>query len=102
MTEQANKQTVKDQLKKEIEKWQVKMDEAKLQMHLGVKETQDKLQPHVEQLDKELSQAKAKLEELGESSESAWGEVKEGLESSFDIMKMAFKSARGHFTKNKK
>ena len=102
MTEQTNKQTVKDQLEKEVDRWQVKMDEAKLQMHLGAKEAQDKLQPHVEQLDHELGQAKAKLVELGKSSEGAWEEVKVGLESSFDVMKMAFESAQEHFTKNKK
>ena len=102
MTEQTNKQTVKEQLKQDIEKWQVKMDEVKLQMHLGAKEKQDKLQPHVDQLDHELRKAKAKLEEFGENSEGAWGEVQEGLESSFDVMKMAFESAQEHFTKNKK
>lgn len=102
MTEQMNKQTVKEQLEQEIGKWQAKMDEAKLQMHLGVKEAQDKLQPHVDQLDKELSEAKSKLEEFEKSSEGAWGEVKEGLESSFDVMKMAFESAQEHFTKDKK
>lgn len=101
MAEKADKQTIKEQLEKELEEWQTKMDAAKVQMHLGMKDAEDKMKPYVEQLDKELDQAKAKLEELGKSSEGAWGEVKAGLDSSIEAMKMAFASAEKHFTKDK-
>lgn len=101
MSEQPDKQTIKEQLGKELDKWQTKMDEAKVQMHLGVKEVQDKIKPYVEKLDQELYEAKGKLDELGKSSEDAWVEVKEGVEGSIDIMKMAFESAQEHFTKDK-
>ncbi len=101
MAEKADKQTIKEQLEKELEEWQTKMDAAKVQMHLGMKDAEDKMKPYVEQLDKELDQAKVKLEELGKSSEGAWGEVKAGLDSSIEAMKMAFKSAEKHFTKDK-
>ena len=102
MTAQTDKQTIKEQLEKELETWQTKMDEAKVQMHLGMKDAEDKIKPHVERLDQELNEARSKAEELGKSSGDAWEEVKEGLESSIDIMKMAFDSAQKHFTKDKK
>jgi hypothetical protein len=102
MSEQAKKQTIKEQLEKELATWQTKMDEAKVQMHLGLKETEDKIKPHVEKLDKELNEAKVKLEAFEQSSEGAWEEVKAGVESSIDVMKMAFESAEKHFTKDKK
>ena len=65
MSEQAKKQTIKEQLEKELEKWQTKMDEAKVQMHLGIKDAEDKIKPHVEQLDKELNEAKVKARRAG-------------------------------------
>ena len=102
MSEQTKKQTIREQLENELEKLQTKMDEAKVQMHLGMKDTEDKIKPHVEKLDKELNDAKVKLEELGKSSEGAWGDVKSGLDSSIEAMKMAFESAEKHFTKDKK
>lgn len=97
-----DKQSIKEQLEKELAKWQEKMDEAKVQMHLGIKDAEDKIKPHVEKLDEEMNQAKIKLEELGKSSEGAWGDLKAGVESSIDIMKVAFESAQEHFDKNKK
>lgn len=102
MSESTDKKSIKEQLEKELEKWQTKMDEAKVQMHLGVKEAEDKMKPHVEKLDSELIQAKADMDKFEESAEGAWGEVKEGIESSIDVMKMAFESAQEHFSKNKK
>ena len=101
MTKENEKQTIKEQLEKELATWQTKMDEAKVQMHLGMKDAEDKIKPHVEKLDQELNEAKVKLDELGKSSEDAWGDVKAGVESSIEAMKMAFKSAEKHFTKDK-
>ena len=101
MTKENEKKTIKEQLEKELETWQTKMDEAKVQMHLGMKDAEDKIKPHVEKLDQELNEAKVKLDELGKSSEGAWGDVKAGVESSIEAMKMAFESAEKHFTKDK-
>lgn len=96
------KQSIKEQLEKELSKWQTKVDEAKVQMHLGVKDAEDQIKPHVDKLDQEMNLAKNKLEELGKSSEGAWDDLKAGVESSLDIMKVAFDSAQEHFTKDKK
>ena len=101
MTKENEKQTIKKQLEKELETWQTKMDEAKVQIHLGMKDAEDKIKPHIEKLDQELNEAKVKLDELGKSSEDAWGDVKAGVESSIEAMKMAFESAEKHFTKDK-
>ncbi|MFT5701541.1 MAG: putative nucleic acid-binding Zn-ribbon protein [Desulforhopalus sp.] len=101
MTDKTDLKAIKEDLGKQIDKWQTKIDEAKVQMHLGVQEVEDKLKPHVEQLEQELGKAKVKMDELEQSSEGAWGEIKEGIESSVDVMKMAFESAQEHFTKKK-
>lgn len=96
------KQSIKQQLEEELSQWQTKMDEAKVQMHLGMKDAEDKIKPHVEKLDQEMNQAKIKLEKLGESSGGAWDDLKAGVESSLDIMKEAFDSAKTHFTNKDK
>ncbi len=101
MDDQTKKATIKVRLEKELEILQTKIDEAKIQMNLGMKDAEDKINPHVEKFETELTHARAKLAELGKSSEGAWTEVRDGLESSLDIMKKAFASAEKHFTKDK-
>lgn len=73
-----------------------------MQMHLSMKDAEDQIKPHVDKFDQEMSRAKIKLEELAKSSEGAWDDLKVGLESSIDIMKVAFDSAQAHFTNNDK
>jgi len=66
-----DKQTVQSELEKEMAKWRTKMDEAKVQLHLGAKEAQDKIQPYVDQLEQELAEANKKWKELETATESA-------------------------------
>jgi len=99
MSEQKEKQPVKEQLQAELDKWQTKMDEAKLQLHLGAKDAQDRLQPHIDQLELEMDKAKQRLKELESSSDSAWDEIKGGFSLSLKAMERAFDRAQQHFTK---
>ena len=43
-----NEKTVKEQLQAELANLQSIVDEVKLQMHLGAKEAQDNIRPHLE------------------------------------------------------
>lgn len=92
-----NKKSVKEQLQAELANLQSIVDEVKLQMHLGVKETQDKIQPHLEQLEQELRQAKEKWNQFESSSESAWEDIQTGLRKSLKSMQQAFEKAKKHF-----
>jgi NAD-specific glutamate dehydrogenase len=94
-----SKQTLKEQLDEELGKWQTKIDEAKVQMHLGAKEAEDKIQPYVDQLEQELSRAKAQWNKFESSSESAWNEIERGVNISVKAMKQAFEKAEQHFPK---
>ena len=96
---QAQRQTLTEQLKGEMAKWQTKMDEAKVQLHLGAKEAQDKIQPHIDKLEKELSQAEKQWEELETVAEGAWQEIHRGLRLSLKSMQQAFEKAEQHFQK---
>ncbi len=92
-----NDKTVKDQLQDELENVQSMVDEIKLQLHLGAKEAQDKIQPHLNELEQELGQAKEKWSQFESSSESAWEDIQDGLRLSFKSMQQAFEKAKKHF-----
>lgn len=89
--------SIPKKLQEELTNLQSVVDEVKLQMHLGTKELQDKLQPHLEELEQELSQAKEKWEAFENSSEGAWEDIQTGLRKSFKSMEQAFERAKQHF-----
>ena len=101
MNESTKMSETKAQLEQELAKWQTKIDEARVQLDLGGKEAEEKIQPHLEQLDNEMLDAKRKWAELEEASENSWAELKVGVDSSVDAMREAFSNAKKHFSDNK-
>ena len=88
---------MKAQLAQELTKWQEKIEEARVQLNLGGKEAEEKIQPYLEQLENEMHKAKEKWAELEGATESSWADIKLGLDSSVDAMKEAFSNAKKHF-----
>ncbi len=92
-----NEKTVKDQLQSELENVQSMVDEVKLQIHLGAKEAQDKIQPHLDELEQELRQANEKWNQFESNSEGALEDIQAGLRLSLKSMQQAFEKAKKHF-----
>jgi len=86
-----------EKLDKDLSEWQTRIDEARLQMHLGAKDVQDKLQPHIDQLEKEYNEAKEQLKNLTDSTEGAWDSIEHGVGVSIKSMQKAFDKAKAHF-----
>lgn len=97
-----NEKTMKEKLQAELENLESIVDEVKLQMHLGAKEAQDMMQPHLDRLEDELRQAKEKWDQLENSSESAWEDIQTGLSESLKSMQQAFEKAKKHFPEQDK
>ena len=98
MSNETEKQTMKKKLEAEMAEWQTKMDEAKVQLHLGAKDAQDKLQPHIDKLEQEMSEAKEKWGQLEDASEKSWESIEKGLRISFTAMNKSFEKVKEHFT----
>ena len=97
MNESGKLGEMKAQLAQELAKWQEKIDEARVQLNLGGKEAEERIQPYLEQLESEMHKAKEKWVELESATESSWADIKAGLDSSVDAMKEAFSNAKKHF-----
>jgi len=102
MSDHTEKKTLKDELEEELAKWQTKMDEAKVQLHLGAKDAQDKLQPHVDKLEQELDEAKQQWQQLEDASEKSLKDIEKGVRVSITAMKKSFEKAKEHFSDEKK
>ncbi|MBL8498024.1 hypothetical protein ABF87_12370 [Nitrosomonas sp. JL21] len=92
-----SEKSVKEQLETELANLQSLVDEAKLQMHLGAKEAQDKIKPYLEELEEELAHAKEKWDQFENNSENAWEDIRDGLNKSMKSMQQAFEKAKKHF-----
>lgn len=92
---------IKQELSDQLASWQTRIDEARVQMNLGAKEMEDKVQPYVDLLENEMHQAKKQLDKLGKDSESAWDEIQLGLAESVETMKASFEKAKKHFPDDK-
>ena len=101
MNESTKLDEMKTQVETELAGWQTKIDEARVQLDLGSKDVEDKLQPYIKQLENEMDQAKEKWAQLEEASEHSWEDIKSGLDLSIDAMKEAFSSAKKHFSSDK-
>lgn len=97
MSEQSDRREMKARLKEEMARWQVKIDEARVQMNLGAKDAQDRLRPYMERMEAEMAAARAKWDEVGDASGDSWEDLKAGLNLSFTAMKEAFDSAKENF-----
>lgn len=97
-----NEKTVKDQLQAELENVQSMVDEIKLQIHLGAKEAQDKIQPHLDELEQELRQANENWKQFESNSEGALEDIQAGLRLSLKSMQQAFEKAKKHFPEQDK
>ena len=95
-----SEKTVKEQLQTELSNLESLVDEVKLQMHLGAKEAQDNIQPHLDELEVEVNEAKKKWQQFESSSESAWEDIQTGLRKSYKSMQQAFEKAKKHFPEN--
>lgn len=101
MNESSKMNEAKALLEQELAKWQTKIDEARVQLNLGGKEAEEKIQPYLDQLEDEMLKARDKWAELDQASENSWADIKRGLDSSVGTMKEAFSNARKHFSNDK-
>ena len=97
MNEQSAREKLKSQLEQELAHWQTKIDEARVQMHLGARDVQDRIHPYVEELELELDKVRGQWNRLESASEGAWDDISHGLDISVKAMKQAFDRAKAHF-----
>jgi hypothetical protein len=73
------------------------MDETKLQLHLGAREVQNQIQPHLEIFEQELIQVEKQLQALETASENACQDIHRGVKASIHVMEKSFENAQKHF-----
>ncbi|MFP4472536.1 MAG: hypothetical protein ACLFPX_01525 [Candidatus Omnitrophota bacterium] len=82
-----------DSIANEIETHRQRLDKLRVQAKLAENETRDALQPEIERLEGELSNAKDRLEKFRELSEDVMAEAKKGVDGALSELKKGFDNA---------
>jgi predicted nucleic acid-binding Zn-ribbon protein len=94
-----SKSKMSDRLEGEINEWQQKLDEARVQADLAGKDALAALKPHIDRLELELARAQEQWRSLQSASEGAMGELQRGITTSMSAMREAFEQASKHFVR---
>jgi len=82
---------------KELAKWNLKIEIAKHQLEETSASTHEKLKFQIDKLERKYNETFEDFKKFEESSSDAWDDINEGLKSSFDTMKDAYKKAEKQF-----
>lgn len=83
-----------DTMKAKIDEWNNDIDEMEKKAKTASADLTEEYQNQIDALKKQRDEALAKLEEIQNTTDSAWQDVKSGAEDAWDTISHAFSSAK--------
>jgi uncharacterized protein YukE len=93
----STKEAYKQKMEAELELVQAKLAELKAHAKSLTADAGIAYAKQVDQFEQRMAATKAKLKELGEASEGAWEQLKNGMESALDTLSAAVRDAHNKF-----
>lgn len=87
----------KQKMEAELEAAQAKLAELKARAKSAGADAQLEASRRMDELEKGVESAKAKLKELGESSEEAWEKLKDGIDNAWSALSTSVRDAAAKF-----
>jgi hypothetical protein len=89
----STKEAYKQKIEAEVEVAQAKLAELRARAKSAAADARIQYATQVDELEKKVDATKAKLKELGEASEDAWENLKDGMESTWGTLSAAVRDA---------
>ena len=86
-----------EKMKANLDAWNANIAKLEAQAKHAEADMKIKYQAQLKELEKQRSEANAKLEELRAAGDGAWEDMRAGLESAWDAMDKAMKAAASRF-----
>jgi hypothetical protein len=93
----STKEAYKQKIEAELELAQAKLVEFKAQAKSSAADARIKYAKQVDDLEQKIDATKAKLKEMGEASDDAWEQLKDGVESAWGALSTAVRNAAAKF-----
>lgn len=91
-----------EKLKLRLDEWNADIDKLAAKAALAEAEAKIKYQNQLDDLRAKRDDVRDKLLAVQQAGEGAWEDLKEGLENSWEILKMSFNTAKSEFAKGYK
>jgi len=88
-----------EKLKAQLDEWNADIDKLAAKAAQAEAEAKIEYQNQLDELRAKRDDVRNKLSALQQAGEGAWEDLKEGLENSWEILKMSFKRAKSEFEK---
>jgi hypothetical protein len=93
----STKEAYRQKIEAELELAQAKLAEFKTQAKSSAADARIKYAKQVDDLEQKIDATKAKLKEMGEASDDAWEQLKDGVESAWGALSTAIRNAAAKF-----
>jgi hypothetical protein len=93
----STKEAYKQKIEAELELAQAKLAEFKAQAKIFTADARIQHAKQVDEIEQRVGATKAKLKEMGEASEDAWEQFKDGVESAWGALSAAIRNAAAKF-----
>lgn len=94
-----NRHEYVESLKKKLDDWNAKIDELEVKAKLAEMENRSKYESEISNLKKQREEIKEKIDQMPQSSEKAYEELRKGVERAWDVLGDAYKKAKDQFKK---
>ena len=84
-------------MREQLDTWGIDLAKMKARAKSTSDEVRNEMREHIDSLEVKLSEARTRLHELGETTDEAWGSVKDGVESAWASLKRGFHDASEKF-----
>ena len=85
------------ELKAKVDEWNAEIDKLAAKADQAEAETKIKYHKHIEELRTKRNDIEDKITALQQVSDSAWEDLKQGIENSWEIFKKSFTKAKSEF-----
>ena len=93
----STKEAYEKKLQAQLDEWRLEIDKLKAKADKAEADAQLKYYKQIEDLRSRREEVKGKLDKLKASSGDAWKDLKGGIDSAWDALNDALKSARSRF-----
>ena len=93
----SNRDLYVEKLKANLDAWNASIDRLEAQARHAEADMKLKYREQLDELEKHRAKATAKLAQLHAAGDDAWEDLREGVESAWDAMEKAMKSATSRF-----
>jgi len=96
-----DKKSYLQKLAAQLQEWDTEIDELKVKAHLAKADAKDELDKQIDELRTKKEAARSKLQQLQDSGDEAWDDIKAGVEKSWTELRGAVRSAMSKFSDKK-